>query len=55
MASGEPPEAIRRAAFELVAHTINEGSIVYTMTLNDLTHEGANLGSFEVSVRKLPD
>lgn len=48
-----PPE-IERAAKELIAWHINTNADVSNVTMTDLVYEdGQQLGSFEISVRKL--
>lgn len=46
-------DPVKRAALELVAQALREQASVYNVTLNDLTHAGLPIGSWEISVRRL--
>lgn len=51
----ETPEAVAKAALEMIAQALREGSDVYNVTLSDVTYDGARIGDWEISVRKIAE
>lgn len=51
--SPTPSEEVVRAAYELIAQALRQGTPVYNLTLSDAKHGDQPIGSWEVSVRRL--
>jgi hypothetical protein len=50
--TAEPSAKVTLAAKEMILEAIRERTIVYNLTLRDLSYEGVPLGTWEVSVRR---
>lgn len=53
--TNEIPDDVRQACLVIVAYMLNTGTDVSMITLSDLKHDHLDLGSFEISARKLPE
>lgn len=49
------PDDVRKALYELIAHTLREETSMLTITVKDVTYEGnIQLGDFSISIERTP-
>lgn len=44
------PEEVRKALYELIAHSLRERTTMLTMVVHGVTYEGRALGDFEITI-----